>query len=385
MILFWLTIAMSPESRQWSEPEYRRDAKRKILEYKTRKKYFGVFSWLLLVSDTEQMTVEIVQIGALMSASIASPWVRIRVKSFVEEIQGLVRIWDVTVGTRVHVWWWGRWLRWHVAVTRWWLSSVTQTWTLGGLWVSGNCWRFCSWRSWSRTEGRGSSEDRRVGDVTAEAEVLHLTVVILGHGENSTVAVLFDREQASLRRLLAARDVTWRHVTLTVGRNRKWRTGPGHVGHVDVGTGGKIRRVFVVTTSRPQGSLQHRIFGGRKSWWILHQTLGRIVKINVVSSPQMVPNMVQAGGSDSAQLAWPLSWWRGWPDVFVLEVRVHCNVSLEPFLTSRTHEGERFHWPRSPFLFLYFYRNHMDLLGSGTGRRIITVSDPISSLLSELL
>ena len=40
MILFWLTIAMSPESRQWSEPEYRRDAKRKILEYKTRKKIF---------------------------------------------------------------------------------------------------------------------------------------------------------------------------------------------------------------------------------------------------------------------------------------------------------------------------------------------------------
>lgn len=40
MILFWLTIAMSPESRQWSEPEYRRDAERKIFEYKTRKKIF---------------------------------------------------------------------------------------------------------------------------------------------------------------------------------------------------------------------------------------------------------------------------------------------------------------------------------------------------------
>lgn len=50
------------------------------------------------MSDTEKVGIEVIEISSLMATSIASPWVGLGVKSFVQEVEGLVWVDYVAVG-----------------------------------------------------------------------------------------------------------------------------------------------------------------------------------------------------------------------------------------------------------------------------------------------
>jgi len=54
------------------------------------------------VGHTEQVGVEVVEVGGLVAAGVAAPGVSLRVEPLVEEIQRLVGVDNVAVGAGVH-------------------------------------------------------------------------------------------------------------------------------------------------------------------------------------------------------------------------------------------------------------------------------------------
>ena len=87
----------------------------------------------------------------------------------------------------------------------------------------------------------------------------------------------------------------------------------------------------------------------------------------------MVPHSRQTPGTATAQLARPLTSGRGFRNVLVLEVRVHRDLPLEPFLTSRTHEWQgRTRRLLTTFLFLHLDGDDILLVGSPVVPRLLS-------------
>jgi len=51
------------------------------------------------VSNTKEMRIKVVEISGDVTARVAAPWIRLGVEATVQEVQRLVRVDDVAVGT----------------------------------------------------------------------------------------------------------------------------------------------------------------------------------------------------------------------------------------------------------------------------------------------